>query len=782
MLERLKKHGVKFISRVPLRTVLIVPFVAQIVGAVALTGYLSFRNGQETVNGLADRVMQEVGDRVLQNLNSFLTVPHQVNQTNIAALQLKQLNLQNAPVAERYFWRQLQIFDTLTFVGVGLESKANFGAERGDNNQLTIRSSTQASGYRFQTYGTNAAGDRTQSLDQQPNFDPRIRPWYQAARMAGKPTWSKIYPRTNGRTAYLGAAAPFYDLRQQLQGVFLTNINLSQISRFLQNLQVGKTGHVFIIEQSGDLVATSTGERPVKLTSKNYGAQRVSAIASQNPLTRASVAHLFTQFGGYKKIPNTLLKFSVDNQTQWVKTILIRDDKGLDWIGVMVVPESDFMANITANTRTTLILCLAALLLSTTVGILTARWIATPILKLNEKMKTIASGEWAEMLESDRVDEIGELTNSFNQMATQLQQSFANLQTLNQELSVNESRLTAFLEALPIGISVVNLNGTVTFFNRAAIQLLGVAPIPGSNSEQLSAIYQLYQAGTNDLYPTHKLPAVRSLNGEHCTVEDIEIVRDGRRILLDVRSMPILDRVGNVIYAIVAFQDITTRNEAEKFLRDYSQTLESEVQQRTTELTQINAMLQQEIIDRQQTQAALQTVNHELERLTTLDGLTQVANRRCFDQYLAQEWRRLMRDQQPIALIMCDADYFKRYNDTYGHQAGDDCLQTLAMTMKETVKRPADLVARYGGEEFAVILPNTDLSGAISIAQTIRAAVNHLNLIHETSETGNLTLSLGVSSMIPGQTGSPEALIAAADRALYRAKQQGRDRVEVALL
>lgn len=764
-----------------MRTVLIVPFVAQIVGSVALTGYLSFRNGQETVNGLAGRLMQEVGDRVLQNLKPFLTVPHQVNQTNIAALQLKQLDFQNGSAAERHFWRQLQIFDALTSVGVGLGSRDNFEAERGDDNQLIVRASTQASGYLLQTYRTNAVGDRAQRIDQQPNFDPRIRPWYQAARAAGKPTWSEIYPHTNELNAYLGAVAPFYE-GQRLQGVFFTNINLSQISRFLQTLQVGKTGQVFMMERSGNLVATSTGERPMKITLKNDGTERVSAIASQNPLTRATATHLLAHFGAYQNIPNTLLKFSVNHHVQWVKTVRIQDDKGLDWIGVIVVPEADFMAKITDNTRTTWMLCLASLLLSITVGILAARWIAHPILELNEKMKAIAAGQWEGTMDSDRVDEVGELTNSFNQMAAQLQQSFANLQTLNQELSVSESRLTTFLEALPVGISVVNLNGTVTFFNRAAIQLLGIESIPNSTADQLPAIYQIYQAGTNTLYPTHKLPAVRALNGEHCTVEDVEIERDGRRILLEVRSTPIFDGAGKVVYAIDAFQDITTRKEAEKFLRGYSQTLETEVQQRTTELTQANMTLQQEIVDRQQAQAALQTANYELERLTALDGLTQVANRRRFDQYLAQEWRRLMRDQQPIALIMCDVDYFKRYNDTYGHQAGDDCLRTIAITMSQAAKRPADLVARYGGEEFAVILPNTGLSGAIAIAQTIRAAVNHLNLIHETSEIGNrLTLSLGVSSMIPGHTGSPEALIAAADRAMYIAKQQGRDRVEAAL-
>ena len=174
----------------------------------------------------------------------------------------------------------------------------------------------------------------------------------------------------------------------------------------------------------------------------------------------------------------------------------------------------------------------------------------------------------------------------------------------------------------------------------------------------------------------------------------------------------------------------------------------------------------------------LHQVNKELERLVNLDGLTQVANRRRFDRVLEQEWLRLRREKQPLSLILADIDYFKLYNDTYGHLAGDDCLRQVAQTVNETLKRPADLVARYGGEEFAIILPNTSLTGSLQVAEQIRQAIYNLQLPHEVSP-GNtvITLSLGVSSLIPPVDGEPQILIQKADRALYKAKTQGKNLV-----
>ncbi len=172
----------------------------------------------------------------------------------------------------------------------------------------------------------------------------------------------------------------------------------------------------------------------------------------------------------------------------------------------------------------------------------------------------------------------------------------------------------------------------------------------------------------------------------------------------------------------------------------------------------------------------LKQANQKLQRIAFLDGLTQVANRRRFDQYLDHEWRRLMRDRQPLSLLMCDIDFFKYYNDTHGHQEGDRCLRMVANLISQLVKRPADLVARYGGEEFAVILPNTEQEGAIQVAKTIGAGVRAMEIHHEVSQnSSHVTISIGVATYIPTRNNFPEILIRMADSALYEAKRQGRN-------
>ncbi|MDJ1178909.1 diguanylate cyclase [Roseofilum sp. BLCC_M91] len=172
----------------------------------------------------------------------------------------------------------------------------------------------------------------------------------------------------------------------------------------------------------------------------------------------------------------------------------------------------------------------------------------------------------------------------------------------------------------------------------------------------------------------------------------------------------------------------------------------------------------------------LEKANQELYGLAISDGLTQLANRRYFDQLLCQEWQRLTREQQPLSLILCDIDFFKNYNDTYGHQAGDDCLKQVALAIQKGVQRPADRVARYGGEEFAIVLPNTPASGAMAIAQRIQDRVQALEISHQNSTASSVvTLSLGIATVVPVPEINPEWLLKAADRALYQAKAQGRN-------
>jgi diguanylate cyclase (GGDEF)-like protein/PAS domain S-box-containing protein len=182
-----------------------------------------------------------------------------------------------------------------------------------------------------------------------------------------------------------------------------------------------------------------------------------------------------------------------------------------------------------------------------------------------------------------------------------------------------------------------------------------------------------------------------------------------------------------------------------------------------------------------QVETALQKANEELQRLAALDGLTQIANRMRFEDRLTQEWRRALREKKSLALIICDIDYFKSYNDAYGHLKGDEALYTVAQSINAALKRPMDLAARYGGEEFGMILPNTDISGATRVANEVKAAVDDLQIEHQASPVGRyLSLSFGVSAMIPVDNISLKALIASADQALYKAKALGRDRIVAA--
>lgn len=204
----------------------------------------------------------------------------------------------------------------------------------------------------------------------------------------------------------------------------------------------------------------------------------------------------------------------------------------------------------------------------------------------------------------------------------------------------------------------------------------------------------------------------------------------------------------------------------------------AKIEEQTAELEVINEKLRHDIVKRIQVEGDLQKANQELQRLAHLDGLTLIANRRCFDESLKKEWHRLMRENAPLSLIMCDIDFFKLYNDTYGHLFGDDCLRAVARSISRNAKRAGDLAARYGGEEFAVILPNTGLEGAICVAESIRTDIEHLRIRHEHSSLQPyITLSMGISSLIPAHSLSSEMLVELADKSLYLSKNQGRNRI-----
>ena len=205
-----------------------------------------------------------------------------------------------------------------------------------------------------------------------------------------------------------------------------------------------------------------------------------------------------------------------------------------------------------------------------------------------------------------------------------------------------------------------------------------------------------------------------------------------------------------------------------------------ESKQHEQALSEVVNKLELEIAERNRAEKALQETSKKLLNMAMQDGLTQIANRRNFDIKLTEEWRRMIRRKKPLSIIIFDVDHFKFYNDTYGHQAGDMCLQTIANKAVQYFKRPGDLLARYGGEEFAAILPNTTLEGANDLAEEVRLHIHEAKIHHDTSPVSNfVTISCGISSVIPNESTNSQILLGVADKALYDAKEQGRNRVVI---
>ncbi|XGV99791.1 MAG: diguanylate cyclase [Leptolyngbya sp. BL-A-14] len=906
LLQLLNQVTAKTLRKLPLRTILVVPFAVQIFGTVALVGYLSFKNGQAAVTDLAKTLESEVAVRIQAKLSDFLESSYAVNTINAKAVQAELLQVDEPIVLGKHFWGQLQAYPSIRFAFMGNPQGGYVGATHETDGTFSIDLTPKFVKGKIHTYATDQRGNLQKLVHViSKDYDSRSRSWYQSAVKTRQSGWNQILQSFDDPFMGLIAYQPLYDQKQRLLGVLGTEHDLAEISEFLSTFKVGHSRQIFIVEKSGLLIASSTTD-PLFVKSKNSELfKRLQATESSNTIIRSTAYYLTQRFGSFAKIEQLKqLNFELDGKQQLLQVVPFQDVRGLDWFIVIVVPESDFMAQIDANTRMTILLCLAALGVSIALGTLTARWVIRPILHLNTTAKAIAAGNWHPLPLSKCVGELGELTHSFNQMANQLQTSFAEMQQLNQQLAESESRLTQFLEALPIGVAVHNPDGSVFYFNQMAKCLLGVASIPNRSIEQQSAVYQLYRAGTAQLYPLDELPAVRALRGENVITDDLELHRNGEVRFTEVLATPIKDGSGNVVYAIVAFQDITKRKQAEAALRasesrfrrltenvpgviyryvyyangcrgftylsprfqelyeldpalvltdpkhfwhmipqedltamrassdrcfqelkpwsmehrvllpsgrliwvqnvscpeqqangdvvydgisidvtdrkqaelllsDYNRLLEQQVHTRTL-------ALKQEISERQKAEDALKQANLELEHLATLDGLTQIANRHRFDGYLAQVWQYAVREQEPLSLIFCDVDFFKHFNDRYGHQAGDACLRQIAQVMKDAIKRPADLLARYGGEEFVVVLPKTDSAGAHTVATAIQTAVRRLKLPHAASEvSAYITISLGIATTIPQVDSSSDDLIAAADTALYRAKKEGRNRTVV---
>jgi PAS domain S-box-containing protein len=484
-LNRLK-HRFPKSDGLPLRELLIIPFVIQIIAAVTLVGALSFRNGQRAVNELASQLQAEITARITQQLQGYVAIPHNINKINANAFSQGDIDVLDIK-GEHLFWQQAKIYPNTNLIYCGAEQDGAFlgvgrNVEDRSLEMVVYNESTQRVGH---YYALDNQGNQRYLLRQgAKTYDARVRPWYQAALESNHPTWSDIYLDFDTLLPTITASLPVYDHSgNQVIGVCATDFILpEEMSQFLKTLDIGKTGETFIIDRSGELISTSFEED--LLIGRGSTVRRITAEESKNPLVQSTATYLTQAFGALNNIQEPQqLSFHVDRQRQYVEVRPFNDNQGLDWLIVVVIPEVDFMAQINANARNTVLLCIAALAIATLLGIVTAQRIARPVVDLNEAAQDLANGNLKRKVTVSGVRELKTLGQSFNSMAHQLHHSFDALEGKNQDLTAAKEalaqaneQLEAVLNAVPGPIAWINVDSTYIGVNQVLAEYWEIEP------------------------------------------------------------------------------------------------------------------------------------------------------------------------------------------------------------------------------------------------------------------------------------------------------------------
>jgi diguanylate cyclase (GGDEF)-like protein/PAS domain S-box-containing protein len=417
---------------VPLRTIITIPYILLIFLSISIVGYVSYQNGEASVNKAVLQLRDETALRIKQHLTTFLDIPHQINQLNAYAIQSGELNPADTAAMQQHFLEQVKLHPSITSVYFGNKEGALIGGGReGAKGSLYVTNTENNQSGEFFKFGVDEAGKTAREpLASIPNFDGRTRPWYVSAAQKGDETWSNIYVLFTEQDMAIAASHPVYDKQNNLLGVVSVDIFLSQLSNYLKALSISPIGQVFIMERSGTLVATSTGETLFGDINGDGVKERLFARDSQSAVIRQSDSLLVKTYGDYKDISGEgqQLEFTLNGERQFLQFLPVGDPYGVDWIVVVVTPESAFMKQIHDGNRVTFWLVICTLAGSIATSVFISSKITKRISELDKSAQALADGKWDAGLDTDtRIAELNELATSFNQMKEQLRGTLDNL-------------------------------------------------------------------------------------------------------------------------------------------------------------------------------------------------------------------------------------------------------------------------------------------------------------------------------------------------------------------
>jgi adenylate cyclase len=333
-----------FNIKLSLKSVIIVPFVLQIVTTVGLVAWLSFYNGKQAIEDLAIHLRSEIAALIHQHIKTYTAMPHLVNKINSDAIRqdLLKIDFSQPQNLVSYFWNEIKQFKTVSYIGLGTEQGNYIGSKKRENGSIIVEISNHS---KLETWETDTEGNRSTISGVRQNYDPRTRPWYQAAVAAAKPVWSDIYVYFSSNSTGISANQAIYDNKGKLLAVSSVDLTFLDLGYFLKNLKIAKTGQTFVMEPSGLLVATSTDEKPFRYIDNKT--RRFRAIDSDDLLTSVTAKYLDGKLNNKKQ----QLDFIHEGKKYFLEVLPYHDKWGLDWLIVVIVPENDFMEHINFNTN-----------------------------------------------------------------------------------------------------------------------------------------------------------------------------------------------------------------------------------------------------------------------------------------------------------------------------------------------------------------------------------------------------------------------------------------------
>lgn len=619
---------------------LTVLFVAQIVAVAGLIGYLSYRNGQNAVAEMANHLMAEIGRRTEENLAGYMQNNEEITAANVALVESGRLDFTDMEGLKRHFWDQLHTYPLASTVAMFGDHPSMLALER-DDSSFILREYDKHK-RTLSSYRLDANAQKTELTGKLEDFDPLKDPpddpFYGKTRQG--PYWTLVVTLPKGvekPELMIVHFRPIFDARHAMIGIAASSMYLSQFGRFLTSLKIGRSGQAIVIDRQGNLIATSTGEIPFRARGDAGYAEtakienrRIAALESRDPVTAGAARFVLQRFGGFDRIGKSA-QFNFQMQKmRYLGLINPLRKSNLDWLEIIVVPEMDFMRHIRRNARNNILFSFAALLAAMAIGVLTARWVTSPVMRINAAAGRLARGDWDEPAPVMRSDEIGELARSFNSMAAQLKSSFEGLESeiaerkrAEQELTFRNIMLTTQQETSMDGILVVDESDRVIAYNRRFVDLW---EIPAELiAARIDTPLLAYVAG-NLVDPEGFVERVKYLYAHPDEKSREEIVlKDGR--VFDRYSAPMSGPDGKYYGRVWYFRNITARKRAEEAILKLNTTLERRVAERTAQLELTNKELE----------AFTYSVSHDLRApLRAIDG---------FSRFLADDYQDKLDDE-----------------------------------------------------------------------------------------------------------------------------------------